>query len=75
MLFLMGVTYGRKGLNESRAEQKREREGEKDTDERRESSGRAPRLGARLKKVKGGRLERPLKPWALSITWRTAAGR
>ena len=33
-----------------------EREGEKDTDERRESSGKAPRLGAPLK---------GLEPWAL----------
>ena len=38
-------------------QQEDEDEGEKDTDERRESSGKAPRLGAPAKGVS--------KPWAL----------
>ncbi len=45
---------------------KDEREGEKDTDERRESSGRAPRLGASAKDYEG------LGP--LAATWRASAG-
>ncbi len=40
-----------------RQQEQQEEEGEKDTDERRESSGKAPRLGAPAKGV--------LKPWAL----------